>query len=480
MLFNSPAFVVFFMVVVGLYFALPHRVRWALLLAASYYFYACWEVRYLGLIVASTLVDYLAGLWMGSVETRRARTPALVVSLAINLGLLFTFKYFNFLSRSAELFLSRFNLVGDFPALKVLLPVGISFYTFQTLSYAIDVYRGVRKPERHLGIFAVYVAFFPQLVAGPIERSTRLLPQFFQKHNWDVQRAWDGVLLMLWGLALKVAVADRLAVLVDQAYGAPADHRGWPLILATYFCAFQIYCDFAGYSAIAIGAAQVLGFRLMENFRQPYLAGSLREFWSRWHISLSSWFRDYLYIPLGGNRVRWSRWCFNIAVVFLLSGLWHGANWTFLLWGGLHGFYLLAERGTLGLRRRIAGGLRLDAFPLLTRAVQVVVTFHLVLVAWVLFRADSLGHAWEVFSSMFRWRGLGLPLVSVDELAEYRLCVVLVALLMVADVLQSRGGVRQWLARQAAPVRWAASYLLIVGLLFLGRFESVPFVYFQF
>jgi len=335
MLFNSLDFLIFFPVIVGLYFALSPKYRWVLLLGASYYFYMCWKAEYIILIVFSTLVDYFAARQMARIQEKKKRRPFLYLSLLSNLGLLFFFKYWNFFSGETRALLDSWNIMADVPTFQLLLPVGISFYTFQTLSYTIDVYNGKLEPEKNLGRFALYVSFFPQLVAGPIERATHLLPQLRQTFDFDYQRVVSGLQQMLWGFFKKVVIADRLAVYVNEIYASPGDENGLALLLATYFFAFQIYCDFSGYSDIAIGAARVMGYDLMENFRTPYLSKSIREFWSRWHISLSTWFRDYLYIPLGGNRVPQVRWFLNLFIVFVVSGFWHGANWTFLIWGAL-------------------------------------------------------------------------------------------------------------------------------------------------
>ena len=296
--------------------------------------------RYILLLMATTLISYIAGLIMGMNKSSRVKTACLAISIIGSLGLLVVFKYSMFLNYSTKMICAFFGMPYTIPAFSILLPVGISFYTFQSLSYSIDVYRGQRKPETHLGIYAVYISFFPQLVAGPIERSTTLLPQFHKKSEFDYNRIVMGLQLMLWGVFKKIAIADRLSVVVNQVYGDPTQYHGIALIIATYFFTIQIYCDFSGYSDIAIGAAQVIGFDLMQNFRRPYFAQSIREFWQRWHISLSTWFRDYFYFPLGGNRVSRMRRVINILAVFMLSGLWHGANWSFFIWGALHGGFL--------------------------------------------------------------------------------------------------------------------------------------------
>jgi D-alanyl-lipoteichoic acid acyltransferase DltB (MBOAT superfamily) len=337
MLFTSLEFLIFFPIVVALYFGCPYRYRWLLLLAANYYFYAAWKLEYIFLLLASTLISYITAILMVKPENQAKRTGLLVIGLIANLGILFAFKYFNFVNDSLRIAFNQFNLIYNVPMFQALLPVGISFYTFQSLGYTIDVYRGKLEPERHLGRFALFVSFFPQLLAGPIERASNMLPQFYEKFDFDEARVSSGLRLILWGLFKKIVIADRLGLYVNAVYNSPSDWEGWPVFLATYFFAFQIYCDFSGYSDIAIGAARVMGFNLMENFRRPYFAQSPSEFWRRWHISLSSWFRDYLYIPLGGSRVSVPRWYLNLMIVFLVSGLWHGAAWTFVIWGGLHG-----------------------------------------------------------------------------------------------------------------------------------------------
>ena len=494
MLFNSFEFLIFFPAVVFVYFALPARVRWVLLLGASYYFYMCWKAEYVLLIVASTLVDYLCGLRMASRPDRRARRPFLVLSLATNLGLLVAFKYSNFLNDSARTFFESIDIFYGVPAFDVLLPVGISFYTFQTLAYTIDVYRGKIQPERHLGYFALYVSFFPQLVAGPIERASHLLPQFRRNVTLDYGEVCSGLRQMVWGFFKKVVVADRLAVYVDAVYANPDEFSGLTLVLATYAFAFQIYCDFSGYSDIAIGAARVMGFDLMENFRRPYLAASIGEFWQRWHISLSTWFRDYLYIPLGGNRViRW-RHFFNLIAVFVISGFWHGANWTFGVWGLLHGGYLMLSIAGAPLRRRLVGALRLDPHGHLLRVVSVLITFHLVLAAWVFFRADSIADALLVFSR--GWAGLGghlSALVSLDfttlnqtvihcvgvTRVEAALCVALVLFVIASDLFleNARFEAITW-RRRVLRLAWFDA--LVVITLLLGAYGPQQFLYFQF
>lgn len=483
MLFNSFEFAIFFPLVVIGYFLLPPRFRWAFLLGASYYFYMCWKAEYLVLIVISTLIDYVAGLRMGKTTVRSRRKKYLMLSLVANLGILFTFKYANFFSESLRVALNQFNIFYDMPMFDLLLPVGISFYTFQSMSYTIDVYRGEQQPERHLGKFALYVAFFPQLVAGPIERSLRLLPQFDRVFKFDYERVVSGLRLMLWGFFKKLVIADRLAIYVNEAYNHPAEYQGLTLLLATYFFAIQIYCDFSGYSDIAIGAARVMGYDLMTNFRQPYFSKSISEFWRRWHISLSTWFRDYLYIPLGGNRVGKQRWYFNLFAVFVISGLWHGANWTFVVWGALHGGYLIFAIVTADWRQKLAHWSGLAKRPALHNLLRTLITFHLVLFAWIFFRANSLSEAFMIIGNM---AALDFSLESLKSLnialgwGELLVAIGSILFLELAHLLQSRGKVHSWITARPAALRWSVYYLLLLAIAFFGVFNHSEFIYFQF
>lgn len=485
MLFNSIEFLIFLPIVVILYFACPYRYRWILLLAASYYFYAAWKLEYLVLIIISTLISYLAAIQLHKPEHQAKRTLFLLIGVCTNLGILFAFKYFNFVNDSVRSVFNQFNLVYDVPMFQVLLPVGISFYTFQTLGYLIDVYRGKLPPEHHLGRFALFVSFFPQLVAGPIERATNLLPQFYEKFDFDEARVTSGLRLMLWGMFKKVVIADRLGLYVNTVYNNPADWQGWPVLVATYFFAVQIYCDFSGYSDIAIGAARVMGFDLMENFRRPYLAQSPSEFWRRWHISLSTWFRDYLYIPLGGNRVPIPRWYLNLLIVFLISGLWHGAAWTFVVWGGLHGLYMAVDMATRGLREKLAGRLGLGQRPVVRAVLNGVVTFNLVCLAWIFFRANSVADAFLLLDNLFpltNFAAISVPwtAVAVDPAQETALSLALILLLMGVHLAQEQQWQTSLLIRRPFWFRWAAYLGLGLAILNLGITEEVPFIYFQF
>ncbi|MCL4294548.1 MAG: MBOAT family protein [Anaerolineae bacterium] len=485
MLFNSIEFLIFFPTVVVLYFACPHRYRWALLLAASYYFYAAWKLEYIVLLIASTLISYLTAILIVKSENQVQRIALLVISLCSNLGILFAFKYFNFVNDSFRTAFNQFNLVYDVPMFQVLLPVGISFYTFQILGYVIDIYRGKLEPERHLGRFALFAAFFPQLLAGPIGRVTSLMPQFYEKFDFDEARVNSGLRLMLWGMFQKVVIADRLGLYVNAVYDNPSNWAGWPILLATFFFAFQIYCDFAGYSDIAIGAARVLGFNLMENFRRPYFAQSPSEFWGRWHISLSTWFRDYLYIPLGGNRVSLPRWYLNLMIVFLVSGLWHGAAWTFVVWGGLHGLYMVGDVASKSLRGKLAHRLGLDRQPTIQVMLSGFVTFSLVCLAWVFFRANSVAEAFLLLNNLLpltNFAELNAPWAAVvsNPAQEMALSLGLILLLMMVHWVQEQQ--RQVLILWQRPLwfRWAAYLGLALAIMNLGLTEEAPFIYFQF
>jgi D-alanyl-lipoteichoic acid acyltransferase DltB (MBOAT superfamily) len=473
MLFNSLEFAVFFPLVTASYFVLPHRYRWAMLLAASCYFYMAFVPAYLLILLATIAVDYCAGLGIEA-TSGGLRRLVLYVSLLANALVLAVFKYFDFLNQSMRAALGPLGVDYGVDNLSLVLPIGLSFHTFQSLSYVIEVYRGRYHAERRFGIFALYVMFYPQLVAGPIERPQNLLPQFDVVHRFDYARVTDGLKMMVWGLFLKVVVADNLAPSVDAVYSDVRHFSGVPLAAATMLFAFQIYCDFHAYSLIAIGAARVMGFRLMTNFRQPYLSSSIAEFWRRWHISLSSWFRDYVYIPLGGNRVSRSRLCVNLLIVFALSGLWHGANWTYVVWGVLHGTYLVLSLWTTSLRRG-AVQVSLDRrWPGILHAARVGITFLLVCFAWIFFRANSLDDAWYIVTHIPRLsdetRPIEWPAIGVAG----------IALVLLADVLERHEPVQTIVSRQELVPRWAVYYGIVLAIMVWGNFGRREFIYFQF
>ena len=487
MLFNSFEYLIFLPLVSVLFFIVPHRYRWLHLLVSSYVFYMWWSPLYALLIMASTLVDYCACLFMGTRSTSLRRHMGLAASLACNLGLLFSFKYYNLFTNTAVFLFDKLGISWSPPAFSVLLPVGISFYTFQTLAYTIDVFMGRQRPERHFGFFALYVSFFPQLVAGPIERSGNLLPQLHARQFFSAPDAVMGLRLILWGLFKKMVVADRLSELADIVYADPGSFPGGLVAMATAAFAFQIYCDFSGYSDVAIGSARILGIRLMTNFRRPYAASSIPEFWARWHISLSTWFRDYLFIPLGGSRVNGHAWARNILIVFAVSGLWHGASWTFVVWGFLHGVLYLLARGVSSAWDRLG----MPPLAAWTRPGFVVLNFCVVLVTWVFFRAATIHDAAHAITQMAT--GWGLPVLpwktglflTVSRLTMISALDLEIMTALVIFLL----AIEHWLGDRPADValgklpaflRWGAYVLLTMAVLNLGAVEEKPFVYFQF
>ena len=498
MLFNSIEFLIFFPIVIFLYFIIPHKYRWVFLLTASYYFYMSWKAEYIVLILTSTLVDYFCGLKIYKSDTKRKQKIFLGISLAVNLLLLASFKYFNFFSQSFIDLLSHFSLDFNTPMLKVMLPVGISFYTFQTLSYTIDIYRKKIKPEKHLGHFALYVSFFPQLVAGPIERAKNLLPQFAQKHNFDYRRVTDGIKLMLWGFFKKIVIADSIAIAVERAFDYNLEQTGATLTIATVLFAFQIFCDFSGYSDIAIGAAKIMGFRLMTNFKRPYHARCIGDFWQRWHISLSTWFKDYLYIPLGGSRMTIPRWYLNLFIVFLVSGLWHGANWTFVAWGAIHGSYMIFSYLSKNVRKKSVIGLKLNYFPRFYKLIQIVITFTLINIGWIFFRSNTISQALLTIKTIFYWI-LTIPsqivaghtIFGILELSSWKQLLGLnkmdilvifssIVFMEIIHLIQRQTGIREFLSSKPFYLRWSIYMILLWSILLFGVFGKHEFIYFQF
>ena len=471
MLFNTIEFVLFLPIVIITYFLLPHKIRWILLLAASYFFYMSWKVEYIFLIVISTLIDYFSGIFMEKFPDKKSRLPFLILSLCANLGLLFFFKYFNFASENLNLLFDKIGVTKDIPLMNFLLPVGISFYTFQTLSYSIDVYYGRIKAERHLGYFALYVSFFPQLVAGPIERFSRLAPQFKARHQFSYENLANGLRLILYGLFVKMVIADNLAGIVDQIYAAPNNFSSLDILTGLLFYSFQIYSDFYGYSIIAIGSAQIMGIKIMDNFNTPYLAKNISEFWQRWHISLSTWFRDYLYYPLGGNRVKKSRWVINILIVFVVSGIWHGANWTFLIWGALFGFLYLIEKGT-----NKVFNLQKEYKPFSIGHIFLAVkTFVLVTFIWVFFRSQSFNEAINIFTLLFSGTE------QITETLKVPIYIWFWLLFFVtSDILLYNKRIDSYLAKLPLTGRWVIYGFFIFSIIAFAGVENFPFIYFQF
>lgn len=497
MLFNSIEFLIFFPVVALFYYVIPQRARWVWLLVASYFFYMSWNPEYALLIGISTVTTWAGGILIRAcakspgVKGGRAGKLWLAGCIICNLGILFFFKYYNFTVASIGKITGRFGVVP--PAFDVILPVGISFYTFQALGYLIDVYRGDVEPERNPFRYALFISFFPQLVAGPIERSGNLLRQMHERHAFDPQRVKDGLLLMGWGFFQKMVIADRIAILVTDVYDHYPNYTGLQIAVATVLFAFQIYCDFAGYSDIAVGAARVMGFDLMKNFRSPYYAETVGQFWRSWHISLTTWFRDYIYIPLGGNRCGRLRKYRNLLATFAISGLWHGARWNYVAWGLMNGIYQVAGDITkswrMGFQKRL--GIRTECWSY--RLFRKLVTFALVDFAWLFFRAEGfqvalgmLRHGISSFgitSMLDSQTLLGIHTMALDE-KDFFVMLVGLAILMAVDGFRKRMDLKAALAGQNLIFRWIVYYALIFTVLIFGiygpAYDASAFIYFQF
>jgi D-alanyl-lipoteichoic acid acyltransferase DltB (MBOAT superfamily) len=478
MLFNSIEFFIFFIIVATIYFFSPKvKFRIFFLLVASYFFYMQWNWKYIFLIVALTLVNFYAAMIIGKSDDQRKRKLSLIIAIVSSLGVLFFFKYFNFFNDTLGDTLGLMDIEYKFDVLDVLLPVGISFYTFQTLSYTIDVYKNKYSYASSLTRFSLYVSFFPQLVAGPIERAGHLLNQFKQKQKFDIDRVVDGSKLILWGLFKKVVIAEQLAIYVDTVYANPEAHSSSTLIMATIFFAFQIYLDFSAYSDMAIGMAKILGYDLMRNFRLPYLAVSITDFWKRWHLSLTTWFTDYVYIPLGGNRVGLPRWLLNIFIVFLISGLWHGAAWTFIIWGLLHGFYYLVQILWGNFYSKYSF---LNFIPkFISTPFKILLTFTTVCIGWIFFRAQNVGDAFIILERIFT--ATDAPLYMGASHVQTYLGILLIIVFYIIQILQHYGYVTLYFSKSKfpLPIRWMSYFAMILGLALLG-ISDTAFIYFQF
>ncbi len=488
MLFNSLEFLIFFPIVTILYFLLPQKLRWLMLLTASCIFYMYFVPVYILILLFTIIIDYISGIYIERLQGEKKRL-FLIISVLSNIGILFVFKYFNFFNDNLANVAKLLHWNYPIENLWILLPIGLSFHTFQSLSYVIEVYRGHQKAEKHFGIYALYVMFYPQLVAGPIERPQNMLHQFYEYHRFDYKRVTSGLKLMAWGFFKKVVIADRLALFVNQVYNNSSDYTGMTLVIATVFFSFQILCDFSGYSDIAIGAGQVMGFKLMTNFRRPYLSRSVAEFWRRWHISLSTWFKDYLYISMGGNRVSRPRWMFNLLVTFLVSGLWHGANWTYVIWGGLNGLFQIISYLTRNIRCKVTETLRLNRVPLIHKLLQTFVTFILISFTWIFFRAGSLTDAIHIIGhipaglldiSLLKTQFAELASLGYDSY-YFILSFALIVVLETIHLLEESGkDLWEIIAEKPAVVRYITYYILILAILLLGEFGSNEFIYFQF
>lgn len=498
MLFNSYQFLIFFPIVILMYWIIPLRFRYIWLLAASYYFYMCWNAKYALLLLTSTVITYLSGIFISAIknsdkdEKRKITYMKLCVafSFIINLGILAWFKYFDFFVENIQKLFNHIGITLSTPSFDIILPVGISFYTFQALSYTMDVYRGEIYAEKNFLKYALFVSFFPQLVAGPIERSKNLLKQVAVPHRFDYEKCREGFLLMMWGFFMKLVIADRAAIFVNTVYNDYGKYPGLYLVIATILFAFQIYCDFGGYSTIAMGAAKMLGFELMENFNCPYFSKSVSEFWRRWHISLSSWFRDYLYIPLGGNRKGKIRKYFNLMIVFSTSGLWHGTQWSYVTWGGLNGIFQIIGELLKPIRDKLNKVFKLDRESLSHKLFKVVFTFALIDFTWIFFRANRLKDAFKIIKSMIKnhnwWIlfddslfGLGL------DWKNFIVLIGAIMILLAADVCKYKGiKVNAIILKQELWFRWSLYIAVIVFILIFGiwgpGYDESAFIYFQF
>ena len=476
MLFNSFYFLFFFIIVVTGYFIFPHNKRWLLLLLGSCYFYMAFVPVYILILGFTITVDYFAAILLEKSQGKQ-RKLLLTASLIANIGILCFFKYYNFINTNLSFLCHSAGLSNPVPYLSILLPIGLSFHTFQAMSYTIEVYRGNQQAERHFGIYALYVMFFPQLVAGPIERPQNLLHQFREKHLFDTARIFEGLKIMVWGLFKKLVIADRLAIYVNGAYDHVEQQNGMTLILATLFFSFQIYCDFSGYSDIAIGAAKVMGFNLMTNFRRPLFAKNAAEFWKRWHISLSTWFKDYLYFPMGGSRRSVSRWYFNLMVVFLISGLWHGASWTYIIWGGINGFYLIFAIATKKFRNRFNAFIGVDKFKRAHLFFEIIITFLLISFSRIFFRAKTVEDAITAIKKMLTFRGAvyndGTSIILYSFAAIFFLISVEYKKEFYTGSFTLSHNRNFW-------VRNSYYSILVILILLVGVFDGGQFIYFQF
>lgn len=496
MVFNSIQYLVFFPVVVSIYFLIPIKFKNYWLLIASYFFYMCWNIKYSLLIFGCTLITYICGILIQLInnkyplKAKKYNKIVLFTCVIANLSVLFFFKYFNFFLDTIASLLALVNIRLAIPNFDILLPVGISFYTFQALSYVIDVYRGETYAEKNFFQYALFVSFFPQLVAGPIERSKNLLKQLAKPKKFDYVNARDGFMLIIWGLFLKIVIADRISIFVNNVYGSYDLYPGLYLIIATILFSFQIYCDFYGYSTIAVGSAKMLNIQLTDNFNSPYFANSVSDFWRRWHISLSSWFKDYLYIPLGGNKKGIFRKYLNKIIVFLASGLWHGASLTYAIWGLLNGIYQVIGEITTPLRNKLYDLLKLNKKSFSFRMMQVICTYGLISFSWIFFRANTVRDSFLIIKSIFTNFNLGILFdgslftCGLDK-NNFSFMIFTLFILMLADYFKTKNFIiREKILKQDYWFRWIVISISIVSIVLFGmygpKYDVSAFIYFQF
>ncbi|MCF8230377.1 MAG: MBOAT family protein [Bacteroidales bacterium] len=482
MLFNSLDFAIFLPIVFIVYWFITNRnlkLQNILIVVASYLFYGWWDWRFLALIFISTVVDYTVGRGLSNQEDQSKRKLLLWTSILVNIGILGFFKYYNFFQ---ENFIAAFSFFGmDIKpnSLNIILPVGISFYTFQTMSYTIDVYRGKLKPTKDFISFSAFVSFFPQLVAGPIERATNLLPQFYKKRVFTYARARDGMLQILWGLFKKLVIADNCAEYANMIFNNSDQYSGVTLILGAVFFAFQIYGDFSGYSDIAIGTARLLGFDLMKNFAAPYFSRDIAEFWRRWHISLSSWFRDYLYIPIGGSRGSFAKKVRNTFVIFIVSGFWHGANWTFIVWGALNAIYFLPYLLAKKNRKNLDTVAQDRWLPSAKEFLSMIITFSLTVFAWIFFRAENIEHAVSYISGIYSSTFFSIPEIFSWESLK-KLYILMIIFIVIEWLGRNKNYGFQFVESKPKYIVYPAVYLLVMSIVLFMSLEVQEFIYFQF
>lgn len=473
MLFNSIEFLIFFPIVTILFYLIPNRFRWLLLLGASCFFYMWFIPKYILILLITIAIDYTAGILIEEWQDDPSRKKkCLVVSIISTCLVLFIFKYLNFCSANFVALAQHFGWAKPDKVLNIALPIGLSFHTFQSLSYVIEVYRGNQKAERHFGYYSLYVMFYPQLVTGPIERPQNLLRQLHEEKTLQYDHIANGLRLILFGMFLKMVVADNLGMYVDKIYENPQDFSSLDITLGMIFYSFQIYGDFFGYSTIALGCALCMGFTLIDNFKAPYLANSVQEFWRRWHISLSSWFRDYLYIPLGGNRVAIPRWMLNTLIVFTVCGIWHGANWTFIIWGFAYGVLLILERGLRNIH--IFDKIQNKTGKLIIQGLNILKTFVIVTLLWCVFRATSFGNLHDVLSA---WVHNG---ALASQLHVSPTAWIALAAFVCLDLILKQQRFDRWCSQRNIYVRWSIYAVMIFAIIVLSSVQHYPFIYFQF
>ncbi|MBN2828837.1 MAG: MBOAT family protein [Candidatus Cloacimonetes bacterium] len=475
MLFNSIEFLIFFPIVCLIYFIIPHKVRWAFLLVASYYFYMSWKASYAILLFGVTTVNYLGGLAIANSKNKETKKWILIFTIILSLSGLYYYKYFNFIGNTINAILNNLGIGISIPFLDLILPVGISFFTFQALSYTIDIYKGQMKCETNFGIFALFVSFFPQLVAGPIERATHLLPQFYEKHKWNDKNAVVGIRLMLWGMFKKVVVADRLALYVNAVFNNYQKHSGLSYILASILFAFQIYCDFSGYSDIARGSARVMGFDLMVNFRFPYLSENVTKFWQRNHISLTTWLKDYIYFPLVETNPTVLRMCVLIFITFLLSGLWHGADWTFVIWGIWQAVFLIYDILMRKKRKRMEKWFKERKLLNLSLGFRYLVTFAIICLGAIFFRASDVKQGWAILKGILSLKE-GSLFIDAATLSYSFIALILLLFIEANNTIDFN----DFIMRQKTLSKWSLYYIIIISIIVLGVFDNSAFIYFQF